>query len=58
MVFRLLPEGWTSERQEIVTFDFPLASFAAIGIVPTPNNIFEEQGDEQLGPWKTRSLVS
>jgi len=58
MVFRLLREGWTSESQEIVTFDFPLASFEAIGMVPTAHNILEEEAGQQLEPWKTRSLVS
>jgi hypothetical protein len=58
MVFRLRHEGWTSESHEIVTFDFPLASFEAIGMVPASHNIFEEEAGQQLGLWKTPSLVS
>lgn len=57
LAFRLLPEGWTSESREIVTFDFPLASFEAIGMLPTSQNIFEEQAGH-FGPWNTPSLVS
>ena len=58
MVFRLLREGWTSESCEIVTFDFPLAPFEAIGMVPTPQNSVDEQPVQQQGAWETRTLVN
>jgi hypothetical protein len=58
MVFRLLPEGWTSERREIVTFDFPLAPFEVIGMVPTPENIVDEPAAAQQRARKTRAIVN
>ena len=58
LVFRLLRDGWVSESHEIVTFNFPLAAFEAIGMVPTPQNTIEEQAVRQQREWETRGLVN
>ena len=58
MVFRLLQEGWTSERCDVVTFEFPVAPFEVIGMVPTPQNTVDEQPDWQESDWKKRVVVN
>ena len=56
-IFRLLPEGWTSESRQIVTFEFVLAPFEAIGMMPTADNTFEEHA-VQIDPCDTWSHVN
>ena len=48
IVFRLLGEVWISESCEMVTFEFPLAPFEAIGMIPTPRNTIEQPVQK---PW-------
>jgi hypothetical protein len=39
LVFHLLHQRWTSEDCDVVTFEFPIAVFDAIGMTPRSGNI-------------------
>jgi hypothetical protein len=58
MVFRLLRSGWTSESCEVVTFDFPMAPFCAIGMVPNAQNTIEEPPFQSEEAWEPSALVN